>query len=110
MGNQDGFTGGFWLGTLLGGAIGAAVGVTLGAKYAQRLTDHDDEPDDVLETDPAELPEDPRSETRIEYARQGLEDKIAQLNDTIDDVRRQLGSHNGRAQGTASLTSSNGDA
>ena len=31
----------------------------------------------------------------MEVARRGLEDKIAQLNDAIDDVRQQLGTVNG---------------
>jgi gas vesicle protein len=100
MANRDGFTGGFLLGTLVGSAIGAALGVTLANRYGGRLGDREDlqDPEDVLETDRPELPRDPRSEARIEQARQGLEDKIAQLNETIDDVRRQLNSHNGRGQ------------
>lgn len=109
MANRDGFTGGFLLGTLLGSAIGAALGVTLANRYGGRLGDRGDllqDPEDVLETDRPELPEDPRSEARIEQARQGLEDKIAQLNETIDDVRRQLSSHNGRTQAPSPLSSS----
>lgn len=109
MANRDGFTGGFLLGTLLGSAIGAALGVTLANRYGGQLRDRGDlpdDPEDVLETDHPELPEDPRSEARIEQARQGLEDKIAQLNETIDDVRRQLSGHNGRGPG-ASLISPN---
>jgi hypothetical protein len=34
----------------------------------------------------------------MEVARRSLEDKIAQLNDAIDDVRQQLGGVNGATE------------
>jgi prefoldin subunit 5 len=38
------------------------------------------------------------SEESIEAARRSLEDKIAQLNTAIDDVRQQLGKVNGNTE------------
>jgi hypothetical protein len=38
------------------------------------------------------------TEQNMEVARRGLEDKIAQLNDAIDDVRQQLGTVNGNGE------------
>ncbi|RFP61760.1 MAG: hypothetical protein BJG00_004615 [Limnothrix sp. CACIAM 69d] len=103
MANREGFGSGFFWGALLGGAVGGLVGAALASRNSdeglEELTEKGDR-------EGAELPPRPRrrprlaasesSEARMETARQGLEDKIAQLNDAIDDVRRQLGSRNGR--------------
>ncbi|HLO52300.1 MAG TPA: hypothetical protein VK211_28130 [Kamptonema sp.] len=89
MSNRDGFTGGF----IAGAAIGGLVGAVLGAVLTKRAT----------ETSLVELSDTKGSKgkkrqletERIEVARLSLEDKIAQLNQAIDDVRLQLGSVNG---------------
>ena len=89
MANRDGFTSGLLFGAIVGGVAGTILGVTLATRR-----------DDAEALPPAEGPSRPArrrsiagtgAETRIEQARQGLESKIAQLNDAIDDVRRQLG-------------------
>jgi hypothetical protein len=95
MSQQDNFGSGFLLGTLLGGIVGGVVG----AVVASRLTR------DGGGSSQAELPSGtadpevlPPNEAEMEIARRGLEDKIAQLNTAIDDVRQRLGGVNGHSQ------------
>jgi gas vesicle protein len=95
---QDNFSGGFILGALVGGAIGAVFGVVLANPKAK--------PPSINLEDP-QVPR-PRkrplrvstesTEQSIEVARQGLESKIAQLNDAIEDVRHQINTVNGKAE------------
>lgn len=106
MANRDGFTGGFLLGTLVGGVVGAVVAAIV---TNQQAADPADPLPEIPEgEDTAQLGDrTPRSDRRtrrqrsrpgessLEGTRQGLEVKIAQLNEAIDDVRRQLGSRNG---------------
>jgi hypothetical protein len=90
MSNRDGFSGGFIAGAAIGGFVGALLGIVL----ARREETSIGEVSDVK----ISRGKNPQIETeRIEMARLGLEDKIAQLNQTIDDVRLQLGSVNGNA-------------
>lgn len=95
MSQQDNFSGGFVLGAIVGGVVGGIIGSVV---TAQRLAEESEE----VQTKP-ELQAKPKrrmrgsTEQNIELARRGLEDKIAQLNDAIDDVRQQLGTVNGRA-------------
>ena len=84
MANKDGFGSGLVVGAALGGLVGALIGATLASRA---------EEDEVLEAG--------RGRRRLrgarsrgeslESARQGLEGRIAQLNEAIDDVRSQLG-------------------
>ena len=93
MSQQDNFGSGFLLGALFGGVIGGVVGAVTASRNRARLS-----PEDAL--DRAEMGEGdalPPSDEEMELARRGLEDKIAQLNSAIDDVRHRLGS-NGHAQ------------
>jgi len=85
MSQNDRFASGFMFGALLGGIIGGAVG----ALAASRIKP--DSPGDAAFPDDA-------TEASMEAARQGLEVKIAQLNDAIDSVRQQLGEANGHDQ------------
>lgn len=89
MNQRDGFTGGFFLGAVVGGLMGGVVGALAASKrsngegeVAQPTFNSRQEPQ--LTTDES-----------IETARLSLEDKIAQLNSAIDDVRQQLGAVNG---------------
>ncbi|MBW4539377.1 MAG: hypothetical protein KME43_09540 [Myxacorys chilensis ATA2-1-KO14] len=99
MSQQDNFSSGFFLGAIAGGVVGGVLGVLV----SQRLGDKSVE-EPLLKAESAQskaLKARRRSlrassEQNIELARQSLEDKIAQLNTAIDDVRQQLGSVNGR--------------
>ncbi|MEN9214339.1 MAG: hypothetical protein Q6J18_02715 [Gloeomargarita sp. DG02_3_bins_56] len=73
----DGFGKGLVVGTLLGGVIGGVLGVIV----ANRLTG---------ETRPKPV----KSSGGMGNLRQNLEEKISQLNETIDQVRDQLASVN----------------
>ena len=88
MSQKNGFGNGFILGSIIGGVVGGLLGTVLATRNEQQISESDGE---VL----------PRqgnskisfgSEESIELARHGLEDKIAQLNLAIDDVRQQLSS------------------
>jgi gas vesicle protein len=89
MSQQDNFFGGFVLGTIVGGVVGGIAGVLVSSRLAQE--------EDGLKKMEGKVKKNlkPPTEQTIEVARRGLEDKIAQLNDAIDDVRQQLGAVNG---------------
>jgi hypothetical protein len=105
MSQQDNFSGGFVLGAIVGGVVGGIFGVALATAKEQRanlaVDDAVDAPKPVARPRrrPLRVPTEgaAMTEQSIEEARQGLEAKIAQLNDAIDDVRHQLGSVNGPA-------------
>lgn len=85
MSQQNGFGNGFVLGSIVGGVVGGLLGTVLATRNERRTVEQRDyRLQDRLET--------PDSEQSIESARHSLEDKIAQLNLAIDDVRQQLGS------------------
>jgi hypothetical protein len=97
MSQQDNFSGGFLLGAIVGGITGGVLGALL---TAQRLTDGTEDaalPEGKKPARPRKRMRGGTPEQNIELARRSLEDKIAQLNDAIDDVRQQLGNVNGRA-------------
>lgn len=95
MSNREGFSGGFIAGAAVGGLVGAVLGALLSRRAAEALL-----------TEPSEAKAFQRSNgkasqlepERIEVARLSLEDKIAQLNQAIDDVRLQLGDVNGNVK------------
>ena len=90
--SQNNFVGGFVTGALVGGVIGGIVGV-LASNRRRRGA-----PDDFTQLSEEERRqlENATTEERMEIARRGLEDKIAQLNLAIEDVRVQMGNvHNG---------------
>ncbi|HSM81830.1 MAG TPA: hypothetical protein VLS96_09095 [Nodosilinea sp.] len=97
MSQQDNFVGGFLLGTLVGGALGGVVG----ALAASRMQGGAGKPKSALPKPEGGLAfgdfGDPDEES-MEAARLGLEAKIAQLNEAIDDVRQQLGGINGHSE------------
>ena len=97
MSQRDGsFTGGFLTGALIGGVIGGIVGTLLATQRLEQ-TNIDEEPS--LDDEFPEAPTNKRKKQQlkesaaqtIEVARHSLEDKIAQLNQTIDEVREQIG-------------------
>ena len=86
MSQQDGFGSGFVIGSIVGGVIGGVLGTLLASRQENRsLT----EEQSLIEAG-AQPPF--TTDDSIEVARHSLEDKIAQLNLAIDDVRQQLGS------------------
>ncbi|GAP93681.1 hypothetical protein [Leptolyngbya sp. NIES-2104] len=93
MSQQDNFSGGFVLGAIVGGIVGGIIGSVV---TSQRLAEEVEEKPELQNAKPKKRVRG-SSEQNIELARRSLEDKIAQLNDAIDDVRQQLGSVNGRA-------------
>jgi gas vesicle protein len=99
MSQESNFLGGFLTGAVLGGVVGGIVGVLVTARLSQNATPEEglaklDGKSEKSKKGRLKAP----TEQSIEAARQGLEDKIAQLNDAIDDVRLQLGSVNGNKQ------------
>lgn len=86
MSQNNGFAGGFFLGAFVGGLIGGVVGTAIANRS---LSGNEGENSSFLSSgQPLKLD----TEEGIELARRRLEDKIAQLNLAIDDVRQQLSS------------------
>lgn len=91
MSEQGNFVGGFLLGTLVGGALGGVVGALAASRRQGGQADR--QSTDLTFDDLEEV-----TEENMEAARLGLEAKIAQLNDAIDDVRQQIGHINGHTE------------
>ncbi|NET31774.1 MAG: hypothetical protein F6K19_07195 [Cyanothece sp. SIO1E1] len=96
MSERDNFAGGFFTGALVGGVVGGIIGVLLTSRLSNETAEADGF--NLSEEKPSKKkrPLTSADEQSMEIARRGLEDKIAQLNDAIDDVRQQLGSVNGQ--------------
>jgi gas vesicle protein len=88
MSQKNGFSNGFILGSIVGGVVGGVLGTLLANKNTQRSSLDNDYNNSLKASSAVEF----NTEESIEMARHGLEDKIAQLNLAIDDVRQQLGS------------------
>ena len=108
MSQQDNFSGGFVFGAIVGGVVGGVMGVIL----ASRNAGSDAEPSllpseraDDKNGKPKKRPLRTATGQNIEVARRSLEDKIAQLNEAIDDVRHQLNTVNGNAAESAPIDS-----
>ncbi|MDB9476393.1 hypothetical protein [Dolichospermum circinale] len=101
MSQQDGFGSGFLLGTLIGGVVGGVLGAVITSRLD--LTANPEEDNGLTIGDNNEPGVNRKRRMRasanenleIEATRRSLEDKIAQLNATIDDVRQQLGNVKG---------------
>jgi hypothetical protein len=104
MSNQGGdrFAGGFLAGTIFGSVVGGLVGTWL----ATKLIEQEEDGTSLTEGGPASIAREQfkrirqrvlnaTDEPTVEEARQGLEDKISQLNDAIDLARQQLSKVNG---------------
>lgn len=100
MSQRDGFSGGFILGTIVGGIVGGVVGALLTSRQLNPAeTPQERSRNNTLDTKSTKKRRlfqagQATTEADIEAARRSLEDKIAQLNDAIDDVRQQLGGPN----------------
>jgi len=89
--SQNNFTSGFVAGAFLGGVVGGVIGVLASNRLRRGVPDEDFS---QLSEEERHRLEDATTEERMELARRGLEDKIAQLNTAIEDVRGQMGSVN----------------
>ena len=102
MNQRDGFASGFLAGTLVGGLVGGVIGALLASQRANDESAADVEPRRNTSLSDANNSKSKRrqlkasnsSDASIEAARRSLEDKIAQLNETIDEVRLTLGDVN----------------
>jgi gas vesicle protein len=98
MSQRDGFTGGFLAGVVVGGLVGGLIGALVAGQRdsegEQSLLKSDRSEAKPIKGRKRQL----SSEESIEAARRSLEDKIAQLNSAIDDVRQQLGTVNGNPE------------
>lgn len=100
MSQRDGFAAGFLAGSLVGGVVGGVLGALLASRISNQISETETP---ILNANQSETKAEKSkkrqmegaSEPRIEMARRSLEDKIAQLNQTIDEVRLSLGNVNG---------------
>lgn len=100
MSQRDGFAGGFLAGAVMGSLLGGVVGALIASGRASEA--EESEASLLNSASPEAKPIKGRKrqlsgEESIEFARRSLEDKIAQLNAAIDEVRTQLGTVNGNA-------------
>ncbi len=115
MSQRDGFATGFFFGAVVGGVVGGVLGTIVASRNNGELLAAQEE--GQIPTSPTEAKKASfkrrqmkASETdsvEMETARRSLEDKIAQLNATIDEVRQQLGnvnSNSGQAVNERPLT------
>ena len=92
MSQRDGFLGGFLVGAAIGGTVGGLIGTLLVTRYLN--TDETAADSDRLDGEDAKGRLSGAVDVGMEGARNRLEDKIAQLNQTIDEVRQQISNVN----------------
>lgn len=98
MSQRDGFSTGFIAGTIVGGVLGGAIGALLATqRSSEQAADPERRNTNLVGSNNRRSRRQFKatSEQSIEIARRSLEDKIAQLNETIDEVRLTLGQVNG---------------
>lgn len=111
MNQRDGFASGFLAGTLVGSLVGGVIGALLASRSANEPPSEVEPQRNVNLADANNSKQKRRqlkasySEQSIEAARRSLEDKIAQLNETIDEVRLTLGKVNGQPEENTELPS-----
>lgn len=99
MSQRDGFGAGFLLGTIVGGVVGGIIGAVVASRS------EGEETTEASELTNGKINKNITAKSRqmfksdgqnweMESARRSLEDKIAQLNATIDEVRQQLSNVN----------------
>ncbi len=109
MSQRDGFASGFFAGAVFGSVVGGVVGALIASRRDPELA-ADEETELTNNQTEAKKISRKRRQMRVaesdgiemETARRSLEDKIAQLNATIDEVRKQLGNVNGSSSGSIS--------
>ncbi len=101
MSQRDGFASGFFAGAIFGSVVGGVIG-TLAAQRRNGAEFEDEAEQQITGKNSNSDKSGKRRQMRgtassgveMETARRSLEDKIAQLNATIDEVRDQLGNVN----------------
>jgi hypothetical protein len=101
MSQRDGFGSGFLAGAIVGSVVGGVIGALIGSQRNGELAELGDSQLDANSLEAKKTSAKRRSvrsgeneHTEMETARRSLEDKIAHLNATIDEVRQQLGTVN----------------
>jgi len=114
MSQRDGFAGGFLAGAIFGSVVGGVIGTLVAQRRdAAELSEDEAEQQKTGKGDSKfdrsakrrQMRSMESSGVEMEVARRSLEDKIAQLNATIDEVREQLGSVNNNSGGVNELSS-----
>jgi hypothetical protein len=101
MSQRDGFASGFLAGTIFGSIVGGIVGAVIVSRQNEELTAEEAELTNGQVGTKKVSPKrrqvfaSDNQGMEIETARRSLEDKIAHLNATIDEVRQELGNVNG---------------
>jgi len=107
MSQRDSFGNGFLAGAIFGSVIGGIVGAVITSRRDMEFLE--EEPEQLTNGSSLGRKASPRrrqmkatedDDIPMETARRSLEDKIAQLNATIDEVRNQLGNVNGSERGS----------
>jgi gas vesicle protein len=102
MSQRDGFTSGFLAGAFVGGVFGGIIGSLIASRRDPELTQ--EEETELINSSAGtkkasakrrQIIASDNEGMEIESTRRSLEDKIAQLNATIDEVRKHLGNVNG---------------
>lgn len=101
MSQRDGFGSGFIAGAFVGGVFGGVIGALIASRRdPQLLVEEETELTDSqaeakkIAAKRRQMKASESESIAIETARRSLEDKIAQLNATIDEVQKQLGNVN----------------
>ena len=105
MSQRDGFASGFFVGAIFGSVIGGVVGALVASGRDSELAVEEEREITASPTEAKKASISKRRQIKaqeneamsMEMARRSLEDKIAQLNATIDEVRQQLGNVNGNS-------------
>ena len=114
MSQRDGFAGGFLAGAIFGSVVGGVIGTLVAQRRDAEFTEEDEAEGRIQGKGNSNLDKSGKrrqmrgsnsSGVEMEVARRSLEDKIAQLNATIDEVRDQLGSVNSNAAGANEFSS-----
>ncbi|WP_414529572.1 hypothetical protein [Nodularia chucula] len=101
MSQRDGFASGFLAGTIFGGIVGGIVGAVIVSRQNQDLTAEEADLMNGVSPKRRQIFNSDSDPVEVETARRSLEDKIAQLNATIDEVRQQLGNVKGNSSQSA---------
>lgn len=112
MSQRDGFAGGFLAGAIFGSVVGGVIGTLVAQRRDEAELNEDEREQQIIGKGNSSDKSTKRRQMRgsattgveMEVARRSLEDKIAQLNATIDEVRDQLGNVNNNSSGVNEFT------